>query len=166
MDTEPDATFPWDSPLEPVARLLESEQIEFETGPDHIIRFQLQGNWANYPVWFRWMPEPNMLQVGLGLDLPVTRETAAQASQLLTQVNEQLLLGHFDLWSEDLAVTFRHGQLLSGAGAPTDTLIEQMLAAAMEGAEFLYPALQVLGTAQTGANEAMQMALMETAGEA
>ncbi len=37
--------------------------------------------------------------------------------RLIAQINEQLWLGHFDLWTQEGLVMFRHALLLNGAVA-------------------------------------------------
>jgi hypothetical protein len=81
-------------------------------------------------------------------------------------INEQLWLGHFDLWTKEGVVMYRHALLLSGGIAPTSRQIEGMLTAAIEACERYYQAFQFVVWAGKSAQEALDTALFETAGEA
>jgi hypothetical protein len=61
--------------------------------------------------------------------------------RLIAQINEQLWLGHFDLWTQEGLVMFRHALLLNGAVA-TPGQCEAMLRAALEACERYYQAFQ------------------------
>ncbi len=86
--------------------------------------------------------------------------------RLLSRINEQMLVGHFDLWSSEGAVMFRHAILLSGGVQPTSQHAERMLSAALEACERYYQAFQFVVWAEKSAEEAMACAVFDTVGNA
>ena len=86
--------------------------------------------------------------------------------RLLAMVNEQLWLGHFDLWSEEGLVMYRDGLVLSGGAEASGRQCEALLENAVSAAERYYPAFQFVIWAGKTAREAMDATLFETAGEA
>jgi len=86
--------------------------------------------------------------------------------QLLGSINEQLWIGHFDVWDESGVVMFRHALLLTGGVSTSAPQCEAVLGAALDSCERYYPALQFVVWAGKSAREAMDAAMFETAGEA
>ena len=85
---------------------------------------------------------------------------------LVSLVNEQLWVGHFDLWSTDNVVMFRHSLLLTGGAAPTQGQCTMMLKSAVDACERYYQAFQFVLWAGKSAREALDAVLFETEGEA
>src|SRR5262249_43921465 len=61
--------------------------------------------------------------------------------RLVAQINEQLWLGHFDVWTQEGLIMFRHGLMLNGALATTRQC-EALLKAAFEACERYFQAFQ------------------------
>ena len=87
-------------------------------------------------------------------------------TELVSIVNEQLWVGHFDVWANDGLVMFRHALVLAGGAAPSDSQCEFLLSTAVETCERYYQAFQYLLWAGKSPREAIETALFETRGEA
>jgi hypothetical protein len=81
-------------------------------------------------------------------------------------VNEQLWIGHFDLWSTEGVVMFRQALLLSGGAEPNTSQVERLLVTAIEACERYFQAFQFVVWAGKDAAEALEGVLFETVGEA
>ena len=81
-------------------------------------------------------------------------------------INEQLWLGHFDLWSRDDIVMFRHAHCLSGGAQPSDLQCRTIVNAALAACENYYQAFQFVLWAGRSARDAMDLAMFETQGNA
>ncbi len=90
----------------------------------------------------------------------------AEVLRLLAEVNEQLWIGHFDLWSRDGVIMFRQALILAGGMDVSSRQCEALVDAALEACERYYQAFQFVVWAGKSAREAMDAALFETAGEA
>ena len=99
-------------------------------------------------------------------DLKVPDRRRQEVVQLISAVNEQLWVGHFDLWSTENVVMFRHALLLAGGADPTDGQCETMLRVAVEACERYFQAFQFVIWAGKSAREALDSVLFETEGEA
>jgi hypothetical protein len=89
-----------------------------------------------------------------------------EVMRLLSAVNEQLWIGHFDLWSEEGMVMYRQALLLSGGAEPNSRQVEKLLLTAVEACERYFQAFQFVIWAGKTAAEALETVLFETAGEA
>ena len=81
-------------------------------------------------------------------------------------VNEQLWVGHFDLWNTENAVMFRHALLLAGGAEPTQRAMRDDARVAVEACERYFQAFQFVLWAGKSAREALDSVLFETEGEA
>ena len=157
------------APVEMLAQLFEAHGWPCEFVSDDEISGEIQGSWATYQVRGIWRSEDQVLQL---LCLPEIRVPDAKrkpAYELLALVNEQLWLGHFELWSSSGLVLFRHAALLEG-GEESGTLslqqAETLVEAAIEECERFYPVFQFVLWADKTPQEAIAAALIETQGEA
>lgn len=138
----------------------------FERSGDDEITISSAGEWCDYHISFSWMDELEALHLACAFDLKVTEPRRTEVMRLLALVNEQMWLGHFDLWGREGVVIFREALLLAGAAEVTSQQIEGLLANAIEACDRYYQAFQFVVWAGKTAAEALDMALFETAGEA
>ena len=78
------------------------------------ISILVSGRFANYDVAFTWLPELESLHVSCSFDLKTPAHKRAAIGELTQLINEQLWLGHFDQWSQQDVVMFRHALCLAG----------------------------------------------------
>lgn len=154
------------NPLDLVERLAHANDWSFERSCEDEITLSLEGRWSNYHVSFSWMNELEALHLACAFDLKVPEGRRVEVLRLLAQINELLWLGHFDLWSGEGVVMFRHAQLLAGGATLGSPQCEALLRAAVEAAERYYPAFQFVVWAGKSARDALDAALLDTVGEA
>jgi hypothetical protein len=90
----------------------------------------------------------------------------AEVRQLVALINEQMWIGHFDVWQHNGVVMFRHALVLAGGVSASDRQCEAVLGSALDSCERYFPAFQYVVWAGKSARESMDAALFETAGEA
>jgi hypothetical protein len=112
------------------------------------------------------MPDKEAVHLACAFDLKVPQQRQLEVMRLLSGVNEQMWIGHFDLWSREGVVMYRQAMLLSGGAEPTSAQIEKLLITAIEACERYFQAFQFVVWAGKSAPEALQTVLFETAGEA
>ncbi|MNL48667.1 hypothetical protein D3C87_1715440 [compost metagenome] len=85
--------------------------------------------------------------------------------RLLSHVNGQTLMGHFDLWRQEDVIIFRQSLLLAGGAEPTNQQVEVLLSSALDACESYYQAFQFVVWSGMEAKAAMDAVLFETVGE-
>ena len=70
------------------------------------------GSWAQYELRGVWRPEDQVLQFLAFPDIKVAPEKRSAIFESLSLINEQLWLGHFEMWSGSGLVVFRHSTIL------------------------------------------------------
>jgi hypothetical protein len=106
------------------------------------------------------------LALSLIFDLKAPRLRRGDIASLLSLLNEALWLGHFELGSDDHALSWRMVVPLIGRDTPEPAEVAAILAAGVDACERFYPAFNFLLWAGKTPEEAAQAALFETAGEA
>ena len=77
-----------------------------------------------------------------------------------------MLFGHFDLWSGQGAVMFRHSLLLAGGVEPTPRQVEVLFSSALEACECYFEAFRFVCVSTSTAKDALSGVLFETVGNA
>lgn len=153
-------------PVDVVEHLASLNEWAFERSSDHEITISVEGSWSAYHVSFSWMEEHEALHLACGFDLKVPATRVIEVTKLLALVNEQLWLGHFDLWHDQSAIVFRATLLLTAGAEASPQQCGAMLEVAAEVCERYYEAFQYVVWAGKSAQDALSDALFETAGEA
>jgi hypothetical protein len=153
-------------PLDVVERLASLRDWIFDRAETDEMSISVSGRWTDYHVAFTWIEDVEALHVACAFDLKVPDRRRAEVLQLVSRINEQLWVGHFDLWSSENVVMFRHSLLLAGGAEPTHPQCETMLRASVEACERYFQAFQFVIWAGKTAREALDSVLFETEGEA
>lgn len=140
----------------------------FERNGEEEIVSSFQGSWTQYELRAIWREEDQVLQFLALPDIRVPADKRAASYETIGLINEQLWLGHFELWSNSGLVLFRHAALLDGdeGGALTLQQAETLVETAIEECERYYPVFQFVLWADKTPQEAIAAALIETQGEA
>ncbi len=154
------------NPLDVVERIASVNDWSFERSGDDEINILIKGRWVDYQVSFTWMEELEALHLACAFDIKVAERRRAEVQQLIAHMNEQMWIGHFDLWTQDGLVMFRHALVLTGGVEATDDQCKAVLGTAIDTCERYFPAFQFVLWAGKSAREAMDAAMFETSGEA
>jgi hypothetical protein len=155
-----------DNPLEVVEHMAAGNNWPFERAGEAEIGLVVTGRWTNYQVSFTWMGDIEALHLACAFDMKVPEARLAEVQQLIARINEQLWIGHFDVWMQNGMVMFRHALVLAGGVTASGRQCEAMLGTALDSCERYFPAFQFVIWAGKSAREAMDSAMFETAGQA
>src|ERR1700678_3977467 len=87
-------------PVDVVERLAALNDWAFDRADEDEISILVTGAWTQYEVAFTWLPDIESLHVGCSFDLKIPARKRAEISALAQMINEQLWIGHFDLWAK------------------------------------------------------------------
>ena len=109
-----------------------------------------------------------MLQFLAFPDIKVAPEKRGAIYESLGLINEQLWLGHFEMWSGSGLIVFRHSTILDAREQEGLSLeqAEAIAEAAVEECERFYPVFQFVLWGGKSPGEAISAALIDTHGEA
>jgi hypothetical protein len=154
------------SALDHLERIAAVNDWTFERTTEDEVTILVKGRWTDYQVSFTWMEDLEALHLACAFDIKVPDRRSAEVMQLISCINEQLWIGHFDLWSKDGMVMFRHALVLAGGLEASGRQCESVLETAIGACERYFPAFQFVLWAGKPAREALDAAMFETSGEA
>ena len=154
------------NPLEVVERMASTNDWSFERAGEDEITILVTGKWTDYQVSFTWMFDIEALHLACAFDIKVPERCRPEVQQLISMINEQMWVGHFDLWTKEGIVMFRHALVLSGGVEASGKQCEALLGNALDACERYFTAFQFVVWAGKGAREALNAAMFETSGEA
>ncbi len=164
METE--ATERPEHPVDVVERLAALNEWAFDRQDDDEIAILVNGVWAHYEVAITWIHPVESLHFSCAFDLKVPDRKRAEIVELIRLVNAQLWLGHFDLWSHENIVMFRHAHCLTGGARASEAQCRSLVEAAIKACETYFQSFQFVLWAGRSPREAMEFALFETVGAA
>lgn len=157
------------APIDMLEHYFASHNWAFERAGDEEIVATVKGSWSEYELRALWREDERVLQfIALsGISVPEGANRSA-IYETLGLINEQLWLGHFELWSADGSILFRHAALLDGDDEAALSLgqTEALVDAALDECERFYPVFQFVLWGGKKPAEALQAALLDTVGEA
>ncbi|HXW39932.1 MAG TPA: YbjN domain-containing protein [Xanthobacteraceae bacterium] len=154
------------NPLDVVERMAAGNNWPFERAGEDEIGLVVNGRWTNYQVTFTWMDQIEALHLACAFDVKVPEARLFEVQRLVALVNEQMWIGHFDVWTQNGLIMFRHALILAGGVAASGRQCEAVLGTALDSCERYFPAFQFVIWAGKSAREAMDSAMFETAGQA
>lgn len=154
------------SPVDIVELVADTHDWSFErSGMDELL-VSVSGVWSDYSISFSWVSDESLFHLSCSFDLRVSESRCAEVLRLLCLINEQMLLGHFDLWFRDGIIVFRHSFPLCGGVRLSESQIEYLLSSSLSSCERYYQAFQYVVWGNLSASDALSNILFETVGEA
>jgi hypothetical protein len=153
-------------PVDVVEQLAATNDWSFDRDDEDEISIAVAGVWTEYQVAFTWLSDLETLHVSCAFDLKPQERRRAEVLSLVTAINEQLWIGHFDFWPGEGVLMHRHGLMLSGGAQPSASQCAALLDNALTACERYYQAFQFVLWAGKGAKDALETATFETKGEA
>ena len=130
---------------------------------------KVKGSWAEYELRAIWRETDNVLQFLAFPDIRIAEDRRAMLYETIGLVNEQLWIGHFELWSSSGILLFRHAALIGAedsGGAMSLDHAELLIESAIDECERFYPVFQFVLWGGKTPKEALAAALIDTQGEA
>jgi hypothetical protein len=155
------------APIDMLEHYFNAHGWAYERAEEEIVA-TFQGSWAQYELRAIWREDDHVLQFLALPDIRVPSDKRAATYETIGLINEQLWLGHFELWTSSGLVLFRHAALLDSedSGGLTLQLAETLVEASIEECERFYPVFQFVLWADKSPQEAIAAALIDTQGEA
>ena len=163
LEIEPDSR---PNPLHIVEEVAAVHDWSFERSGEDEVTIVSKGDWTDYQLSFTWMSEIEALHLASAFDMKIPVARRAEVQRLIAAINEQLWVGHFDIWTHTGMIMYRQALVLPGGLNASTAQCETMLVGAIHGCERYYPAFQFVVWAGKTSAEAMSAAMFDTEGEA
>lgn len=156
-----------DAPIDMLESYFSAHGWAYERDEDEVVA-KYKGSWAEYELRAIWREADSVLQFLAFPDVRVPEERRGQLYETLSLVNEQLWIGHFELWSASGILLYRHAAMIDGEEEATLTLAqaEMLVESAIDECERFYPVFQFVLWGGKSPKEAIAASMVETRGEA
>jgi hypothetical protein len=152
-------------PIDTLERYFAAHGWKHERDGDEIVA-HVKGSWTEFELRAIWRGEDGVLQFLALPDVRVADERRAAIYETIGLINEQLWIGHFELWSSSGILLYRHAAMLSEEPVLTIDQAEMMIDAAIDECERFYPVFQFVLWGGKSPKEAIAASMIETQGEA
>jgi hypothetical protein len=131
----------------------------------------IRGQWGEYHANIIWDQDSDILQTSIGFNLGIPQQQFSkyinsELKNLIFKVNEQMQIGHFEIWHEEHMIVWRSGQVLSKKNKHEPSDFERLIELALNDCNRFYPAFQYVLWGNTTAEDAFKIALFDTIGSA
>ncbi len=159
------------APIDMLEHYFNAHGHAFERSGDEEITATVTGEWTTYELRAMWREDEHVLQLIAMPDIRVPDAKRAAMYETLGLINEQLWIGHFEMWAADGALLFRHATLLDSDDEDEDIDLtlgqaEMLVEAAIDECDRYYPVFQFVLWAGKSPADAIEAALLDTVGEA
>ena len=154
------------NPVDMIEFVAANNDWSFERSGEDEIAMTVEGKWADSHVSFSWMEEFEALHLACAFDIKVPEGRVNEVIRLLSHINGQVLMGHFDLWRQEEVIIFRQSLLLAGGAEPTNRQVEVLWSSALDACETYFQAFQFVVWSGMDAQRAVDTVMFMTVGEA
>ena len=154
------------NPLDCIEEILMSREWVFDRISEDVLHVDVTGRWCDYRLHFMWRDELSILHFTILFDIKVPTKKRPVLYELLAKANEKLWFGHFSFIQEQSIPCYRHALPFRGTLRMTSEQIEDLVEIALDECERFYPAFQMVIWDNKTIDQAFEVALFETLGEA
>ena len=155
-----------DTALDVIEQCLTSSDWSSERGEGSTLHCAAPTRWGECGGMFAWRDNPNAVHFTLSAELRAPGVRQLEIVRLLSLVNERLWLCHFEYWSHEGVVMFRHTLPMLDRPGPEPGEIVALITAATEAVDRFLPAFNFVVWAGKSAEDAVEASLFDTCGEA
>ena len=153
------------NPVDLIEQISHNNDWNYERQADDELTMVVQGTWSDYHLSLNWRDDLETLHVACAFEFKVPEARLNEVYRLVANINEQLWIGHFDVWTQEGLIMFRHGLLLNEATATT-AQCDALIKASLEACERYYQAFQFVVWAGKPSRDALASTMFETEGHA
>ncbi|CAA9505402.1 MAG: FIG01224314: hypothetical protein [uncultured Sphingomonadaceae bacterium] len=157
-----------DTPIDRLERYFEARGWASERSGDEEIVATAGGSWAQYELRAVWRSDDQVLQFLALPDIRAASDKRPAIYETIGLINEQLWLGHFEMWAASGLILFRHAVIVdddADAGLSAEAA-ETLVETAIDECERFYPVFQFVLWAGKSPQDAIAAAMIDTQGEA
>ncbi len=154
------------NPIEQVEEVLISRELPFDRPLDDEIIAELSSGWCNFRLWLSWEPLCDVFMLTCAYDTKVPEARRDRVYPLLAQINERMVMGHFEISSDDGTLFYRYGQLVKDSKTLSADVVDELIDVANCECERFYPVFQTALWSPQSTDDAIKLALLQPVGEA
>ena len=154
------------NPIDLMEQIAVQNEWLFDRAGEDEMHLSFPGRSEDHHLSFSWRSDVETLQLAAQLEIKVPKLRRTEIATLINMINEQLWLGHFEMYPDSGQIIYRHGLLLRGAVGATPEQCEALVQAALEACDRYFAAFQFVIWAGKSATEAAATVVYECQGSA
>ncbi|MBF0186837.1 MAG: YbjN domain-containing protein [Magnetococcales bacterium] len=156
---------PLSNPISQVEAFIIARDWHADRVNEHELWAELPDQWGGSRLWVTLHESGLFLQFNSYMNIKVPPRMVERIGQTIMLMNERILLGHFEIWSEESVPLFRVVVPVRD-GVLSDSQMQDIMESILQETERFYPAFQWMIWGGKSPEEAVAAAIVETAGEA
>ena len=154
------------NPLDLVEEIVAANQWPYDRSGEAELSLTVAGTWCEYHLCLTWRDDFQALHLSCAFDARVPAHRQQESYELLALINQQMWLGHFELWDGQGLPLYRNTVLVRDGRQATPDECRDMIEMAINECERFYPSFQFVSWAGKTPAEAVEAAMFDTKGEA
>ena len=152
-------------PLDLIEDIIISNDWDYERDLNKNIHVEVSGEWCDYQLSYGLNEEIKLLYISCALDIKIPDNRQKETFAFLSSINEKLLIGHFEVWTEDSWPVLRQSFPLPTNQSLCRYQLEQSSLLALKECEKFYPAFQMFAWDNKDVKSTLKHLMLETKGE-
>ena len=153
-----------EDPLDTVEMVASIRDWTYERS-DNEVSIIAKGQWSDYQISVTWVDDFEGINIVCGFDLKFQERHKNNILNLVSSINNQMWLGHFDIWIEEGIVLYRNTSLFN-RNKISQNQFDEVMVQAVTSCDQFFPAFQYVLWANKSPSEALEAVLFNTQGEA
>ena len=152
-------------PLDLIEDIIISNGWDYEKDINKNLHVEVGGKWCDYHLSFGINNELNLLYISCALDIKIPEHRIKDIYPFLAGINENLLSGHFEVWTEDSWPVLRQSFPIPTNKSLCKSQLEQASILVLKESEKFYPAFQMFAWDNKDLKSTLKHLMLETQGE-
>jgi len=157
------------NPVDTAEEIASTNDWQFERHSDQELTLFLPSQYADLQFRLFWKEDYKTLQFACIFDMKVPEGRQLDVYKVVGLINERLWIGHFEYWSEEGVLLFRHASLANDPlmmGVIAEDHLSTIIDTALSECERFYPVFQFVIWGGQSPEVAIEAAMLECAGSA
>ena len=154
------------NPLDAIEEIIFLKKWPCSRANDYELVSEIRGNNCLYRLYIVWSESVNAISLTITFDLKVPTFSKHQIFELLSLINENLWIGHFDITSKARIPAYRNTFLINDKNVENIRIMEDIVDIGISDCEKFYPSFEMVCWENCKPAVAVATCLMETKGQA
>ena len=166
MDLELSRNPNFQNPLDAIEEIIFLKQWPCTRANDTELVSEIKGVHSLYRLYMVWSESIGAISITITFDLKVPEQLKFQIFELLSLINENLWMGHFDMTSKTGIPAYRNTYLIKDNNISNIKVIEDLVDIGIYDCEKFYPSFQMTLWENCKPTVALDTCMLETKGTA
>ena len=152
-------------PLDLIEDIIISNNWDYDRDSSRNIHVEIASEWCDYQLSFGVNDDINLLYISCVLDINIPDYRMKNVYSFLSSINERLLIGHFEIWSEERWPLLKQSFPIPNNQSLCKGQLEQAIYLALKECEKFYPAFQMYAWENKDTKSTLEHLMLDTQGE-